>query len=114
MVRKILSDAQRVTQSTDVGTEYKKWKAIGWLLRNTDVNLIGMASTIIALQGECGTLSSGSAPASIDVFAVQVDHPPVPSQARLRVQGCANILLSHFVSLFFVTFALRILQRLSD
>ena len=89
LIRKILHDARIVSKSEDLQTAFQKWNPSGWLLRNTDVNLIGMAASIIALQGECGTLVTKllrtstttvayspalaqGAPASIDVFAVQV------------------------------------------
>ena len=90
VIRKILTDARRALAAPDVRVAFGKWNPSGWLLRNTDVNLIGMAASIVALQGECGMLVAkllrtsttavgpygamqpGGAPASIDVFAVQV------------------------------------------
>ncbi|GMH42682.1 hypothetical protein BSKO_10601 [Bryopsis sp. KO-2023] len=109
IIRVVLSKARRISEGGSPSAGLQDWDVGGFLLRNTDINLVGMAATIVALQNEIGllvakTLASSSAnpytaqgaPAAIDIFAVQ---------------GSANVLMAHFVSLLAVTFLLRFIRK---
>lgn len=50
LVRVVLSKSRAISKESNPTDGLRKWNVSGLLLRNTDINLVGMGASIIALQ----------------------------------------------------------------
>jgi len=92
--------------------EVKLQQCMGTVLASTNLNLIGMGSTILGLQAVVGGLVAKTltTAAGAGYYGPRGAPPPVAFDV-FSVQACANTIMAHFAGLVLANWLLRVIQK---